>query len=186
MKVFAIAILVATSPLFAQKVSVEYAHQVDFSKFSTYRWGKNKGQLPDAAEDDHIKRSLDRELQSKRLRRVDSGKADLVLAYQATMKDEQEQVDTYVDDVDIGLGGGWGWGPGWGLGWGDMDPGYSASTLVNVQRGDLLVDIVDSANKRVLFRGYSTGAFHTDPVKEDKLMTKTIDKMFKNYPPKEK
>lgn len=171
---------------FAQKVSVEYAHQVDFSKFNTYRWGKNKGQLADSAEDDHIKRALDRALQGKGLHRVDSRMADVVLTYQATVKSEQEEVDTYADDDDLGLSLGWGWGPGWGYGWGDMDPGYSTTSVVNVHKGDLLVDIVDPANKRMLFRGYSTGAFHTDPVKEDKLLSKAINKMFKDFPPKRK
>jgi len=178
--------LALTAPLLAQKVSVEYAHQVDFSKFHTYRWGKNKGALPDPAEDDHIQRKLDRVLQRKGLQRVDSRMSDVVLTYQATVKTEQQQVDTYAEDDDVGLGLGWGWGLGWGMGWGDMDPGYSANTVVSVRKGDLLVDIVDPANKRMLLRGYAAGAFHSDPVKEDKLMSKAIDKMFKNFPPKEK
>ena len=170
---------------FAQKVSVEYAHQVDFSKLSTYRWAKNKGQLPDASEDQHIKHTLDRVLQAKGLRLVDSRMADMVLTYQATMKTEQ-QVDGYADDDDLGLGLGWGWGPGWGIGWSDMDPGYTNSTIVTVRTGDLLVDISDPMNKRMLFRAYSTGAFHSDPVKEDKLLSKTIAKMFRKFPPKSK
>lgn len=180
-----LAALALGAPLFAQKVSVEYAHQVDFSKIKTYRWGKNKGQLPDKAEDEHIKSSLDRVLQAKGLQRVDSGKADVVATYQATV-DTQQQVDSYADDDDIGLGLGWGWGLGWGYGWGDTEPGYDEQTIVNIQRGDLLVDLADPASRHMLFRGFSRGAFHSDPVKEDKLMSKSIEKMFKNFPPKEK
>ena len=180
-----VAVLVAlASPLLAQKVSVEYAHQVDVSKFATYRWGKNRGQLADTAEDEHIKSALDRVLQAKGLRRVDSQMADLILTYQATVKDQQ-QVDTYVDDDDLGLGG-WGWGFGWGPGWGDFGTDYTAQSLVNVRKGDLLVDIFDPRTNRMLFRGYSTGAFHSNPIKEDKLMSKAIDKMFKGFPPKAK
>jgi len=78
----------------AQKVHVDYAHQENFSKVATYKWGKNKGELPDTLEDDRIKNKIDRALQSKRLRRVDSGHADLVVTYQATMMMQQE-VDTY-------------------------------------------------------------------------------------------
>lgn len=178
--------LLLGAPAFAQKVSVEYAHRVDFSKVHTYRWGKNKGQLTDPAEDAHIKRALDRALQAKGLQRVDTRNSDVVLTYQATMKSEQ-QVDSYADDDDLGLGPGWGWGPGWGLGWGDLDEDEdAANTVVTVHKGDLLVDMADPANKRMLFRGYSTGAFHSDPVKEDQLMSRTIDKMFKNFPPKKK
>jgi hypothetical protein len=39
--------MMLSTPAFALKVSVEYAHQVDFSKYTTYRWGKNKAELPD-------------------------------------------------------------------------------------------------------------------------------------------
>ena len=74
------ALAMALSPCaFAQKVSVEHGHQVLFASFKTYRWGKNKGQLPDPAEDAHIKHKLDRLLQEKGLRRVDTRKADLVV-----------------------------------------------------------------------------------------------------------
>jgi hypothetical protein len=57
--------ITVSSPAFAQKVSVEYAHQVPFSNFKTYRWGKNKGELPDAAQDTHIKHKLGRVLHLK-------------------------------------------------------------------------------------------------------------------------
>jgi hypothetical protein len=171
-------------PAFAQKVDVDYGHQEDFSKVMTYKWGKNKGQLADPLEDDHIKNKIDRMLQSKGLRRVDSGSADLIVTYQATLMTQQE-VDTYQDDPEIGLGYGWGWGMGWGWGWGD-DAGYSSSEVVDIRKGDLLVDMANPATKKIVFRGYSTGAFHSDPVKEDKMLSKALDKMFKNFPPKDR
>jgi hypothetical protein len=178
------ALAMALSPsAFAQKVSVEYGHQVSFASFKTYRWGKNKGQLPDPAEDAHIKHKLDRLLQAKGLRRVDTRQADFVVSYQATMNKKEQEVDDYVDDGDMGLGVGWGWGGGWGWGWGDMDPGYTATTLKTIHEGDLLVDMVDPATKRIIFRGYAEGAFHSNPVKEDQLMSKALEKMFKNFPP---
>ena len=169
------------SPAFAQKVDVDYAHQEDFSTVASYKWGKNKAQLPDALEDAHIKNKIDRILQSKGLRKVDSGPADLVVTYQATMMMQQE-VDTYQDNPDMASGLGWDWGLGWGWGWGD-DPDYSSSQVVSIRKGDLLVDMTDTRIEKIIFRGYSTEAFHTDPVKEDKLLSKALDKMLKNFPP---
>jgi len=86
MKISAIVVIALTlgAPVFAQKVSVEYSHQTDFSKLNTYRWGRNKGQLPDFFQDQHIKNPLDRVLQEKGMRRVDSGAAALVVTYQST------------------------------------------------------------------------------------------------------
>lgn len=177
-------VMTFASPVLAQKVDVLYAHQEDFSRISTYKWGQNKGQLPDPLEDDNIKNKIDRILQSKGLRKVDSGPVDLVVAYQATMM-TQQWVDTYQNNPDIASGLGWDWGLGWGWGWGD-DPGYSSSQAVTIRRGDLLVDMTDTKTKKMIFRGYSTEAFHTDPVKEDKLLSKALEKMLKNFPPKGK
>jgi len=188
MKVYLLAsalVIAVGTQAWAQKVSVEYAHQVPFSAFHTYRWGKNKGQLPDAAEDAHVKHKLDRLLQAKSLHAVDTQQADMVVTYQATVDRKEEEVDNYLDD-DVGLGMGWGWGGGWGWGWGDMSPDYTATTLATIHVGDLLVDIVDPATKRIVFRAYATGAFHSNPVKEDQLMSKALDKMFKNFPPRQK
>jgi hypothetical protein len=142
---------------------------------------KNKAQLPDALQDAHIKDKIDRILQSKGLRKVDSGPADLVVTYQATMMVQQE-VDTYQDNPDMASGLGWDWGLGWGWGWGD-DPDYSSSQVVSIRKGDLLVDMTDTRIEKIIFRGYSTEAFHIDSIKEDKLLSKALDKMFKNFPP---
>lgn len=171
----------------AQKVSVEYAHAVDFSQLKTYAWGKNKGELPQNFEDTHIKHAIDRVLQSKGLSEVTTGKPDLVVTYQATMGQKEQEIDNYNDaGFGWGWGSGWGWGPGFGYGWGDMGPGYDTTTIRHIQVGDLLVDLVEPSPKVVVFRGYAAGAFHNNPIKEDKLMSKAIDKMFQHFPPKYK
>jgi hypothetical protein len=143
MKFSTIVLTAATafaSPALGQKVDVHYAHQEDFSKIATYKWGQSKGQLPDRLEDEHIKSKIDRTLQSKGLRKVDSGPADLAVVYQATMI-EQQEVDTYQDNPDIASGLGWDWGLGWRWGWGD-DPDDLSSDVVSIRRGDL------SSNRR--------------------------------------
>jgi len=179
--VFALAIA-AGSPAFAQMVSVHYAHLVDCSKFRTYKWGTNKGQSPDKEEDDYIKTKLDRVLEENGLRRLDSGSADLVVTYQATVREEVQKIDLYGDDSDMNLGRNWGWGMGWGWGWGDLGPSFSTSTVETIRKGDLLVDIADPATKSIIFRGYAKDAFHSNPIKEDRLFSKAIGKMFRSNP----
>jgi hypothetical protein len=139
--------MMLSTPAFAQKVSVEYAHQVDFSKYKTYRWGKNKAELPDASDDAHIKQKLDAMLHAKDLNKVDTPQSDLIVTYQATVKKQEREIDTYADDDDIGFGTGW--GMGWG--WGDIDPVYPVTELTRIQEGDLLVDILDPATKSIVF-----------------------------------
>lgn len=179
--------MVALAPAaFAQKVSVEYSHHIDFSKFKTYRWGKNKGELTHKFEDAHVRHKIDRILEAKGLSKVDSNKADLIVTYQATDTKQEEQVDNYAGDPGLGYGPGMGmgWGSGWGWGWGDGGD-YGATAMATIRRGDLLVDMLDPATKSIVFRGYARGAFHSNPIKDDKLMSKALGKMFKNFPPKE-
>ena len=183
--VCAIMTTAVTSAL-AQKVNVEYDHQATFTSYHTYRWGKNKGELPDAGEDSQVKSAINQQLQAKGLRLVNSKPADLVVTYQATVDSQGQQVNTYLDDDDLGLGPGWGWGGGWGWGWGDFGPSYATSTITNIKNGDLLIDMVDPAKKKIVFRAYSSGTFQTNPIKEDQQMGKAVDKIFKQFPPKEK
>lgn len=176
----------AAASALAQKVNVEYDHQASFASYHTYRWGKNKGELPDAGGDSQIKSAVDQQLKAKGLRLLNSKPADLVVTYQASVDSQGKQVNTYVDDDDLGLGPGWGWGGGWGWGWGDFGPSYSTSTISNLKSGDLLIDIVDPAKKKIVFRAYSSGTFQSNPIKEDQQMDKAIDKIFKQFPPKTK
>lgn len=170
------------SPVLAQKVDVHYAHEENFSTIATYKWGKSNGQLPDPLENEHIKNDIDRVLRSKGLRKVDSGAADLVLTYQATMRTQQE-IDTYLKNPDMASGLGWDWGYGWRWGWGDYPEG-STLDIETIRRGDLLVDMTDTRIKKIIFRGYATEAFRTDPIKEDRVLSKALEKMLKNFPPK--
>jgi Domain of unknown function (DUF4136) len=176
----------------AQKVNVEYDHQATFTSYHTYRWGKNKDQLPDVGDDAQIKSAIDKQLQAKGLRLVNSSPADLVVTYQATVDSQGKQVDTYLDNDNLGLGPGWGgpgwggWGPGWGWGWGDFGPSYATSTISTIQNGDLLIDLVDPAKKKIVFRAYASGTFQSNPIKEDQQMDKAVDKIFKQFPPKKK
>ena len=95
-----------------------------------------------------------------------------------TVDSQGKQVDTYLDDDSLGLGPGWDWG--------DFGPTYATSTISTIQNGDLLIDIVDPTKKKIVFRAYASGAFQSNPIKEDKTMGNAVDKIFKQFPPKEK
>lgn len=43
------------------------------------------------------------------------------------------------------------------------------------------MDMANPTTKKVVFRGYAREAYHSDPVKEDKLLSKALDKMFKGF-----
>ena len=92
----------------AQDVRYNYAQDVDFSKFKTYKWVDIKGS--DHANDltqKQIMASIDAELAKKGLTKTDSDSADLYIGMQTAIGTEK-QFTSYNT--------GWGYGPGWGGG----------------------------------------------------------------------
>ena len=49
--------------------------------------------------------------------------------------------------------------------------------------GTLVVDLVDAAENRVVWRGIATGSVSTDPSKNRKIIQEAMRKMFDNFPP---
>lgn len=47
------------------------------------------------------------------------------------------------------------------------------------------MDMANPKTKKIVFRGYSREGCRSYAAKEDKLLSKILDKMFKNFPPKD-
>ena len=82
--------------------------------------------------------------------------------------------------------GGWGqpWSAqGWGAGW---KPQYGEATFnaLNVPENNLVVDMFDSGNHRLLFRGVLEDDLSGTEKKTTKLLNKNFKRMFKKFPPK--
>src|SRR6266513_1157926 len=111
---FVTAALLLPSVTFAQKVHTDYAHGTDFSKYKTYKWVKVSDN-PDLNQlmDQRIRGAFEAELAKKGLTQSEDN-PDLLIGYQAAVKNET-QLHTYSTDMG---GAGWGYGPRWGSGWG--------------------------------------------------------------------
>ncbi len=167
----------------AQDVRYNFDKNTDFSRFKTYKWVtvKDAKSLNDLV-DKQIKDAIDAELVTKGLSKVDTDNADLYIAYQAGIGQEK-QFSSYSS--------GWGYGSGWGGGW--YGPGGMASTTTYGQTdtiyvGQLGVDMYDSANKDLVWRGLATKTIDekAKPDKQQKNLAKALKKLFKNYPPVKK
>ena len=167
----------------AQDVRYNFDKNTDFSRFKTYKWvavkdSSNINQLVDK----QIKDAIDVQLAAKGLTRTDDDKADLFVAYQAAVGQEK-QFSSYSS--------GWGYGTGWGGGW--YGPGGMNSTTTTGQTdtiyvGQLGVDMYDSANHDLVWRGVASKTIDekAKPEKQQKNLTKALTKLFKNYPPVKK
>ena len=63
----------------------------------------------------------------------------------------------------------------------------TATTVVEPQAiGDLTVDIFDGKNKQLIWRGAAEKTLSSKPEKNEKKLEKSVEDMFKKFPPLEK
>jgi Domain of unknown function (DUF4136) len=181
----AIALLVGgVTASMAQDVRYDYDKDKDFSKFKSYKWVTIKGaDQPDELTGKRVMMSVDAELATKGLTKTDSDTADLYLAYQTAIGTEK-QFTSYNT--------GWGYGPGWGAGWYGAGGAMSSSTTYGststVYVGQLDLSMYDPASKQLVWRGVATKTLDpkAKPEKKEKNIGKAVQKLLKNFPPKQK
>jgi hypothetical protein len=152
-------------------VKTDYNHHADFAQYHTYSWLKVDAGNPLWV--DRIKRAVDSQLAAKGWMMTPAGGDVSVAAYGATKT--QPTIQTFYD----GLGGGWGW-RGFG------GEGLATTTVQNNEIGSLTVDLFDSRNKQLLWRGTATETLSDKPEKNEKKLDENVAKMFKDFPPKSK
>jgi hypothetical protein len=176
------ALLLATVAAVAQDVRYNFDKNTDFSRFKTYKWVvlKDASKLDNLA-DQQVKDAVDAQLAAKGITKVDSDSADLYIGYQAAVGQEKEYTSYNT---------GWGYGGGWGSGWygGGMGGGTTYGSTSTIYTGQVAVDMYDSANKDLVWRGVASKTLDAKakPEKRQKNLTKAMAKLFKNYPPVKK
>ena len=172
----AVVVLSVASVVHAQKMVVDVDKTVDFNAFKTYAW--DVGQVaPRASTGKMIITAIENELNSRGLVRNDEA-PDMKIAVMAAAGMDLQGV-----------------GPSWNneryKSWGGGAYGNPAA-LMNVARGTLLVDLIDTRNKHSVWRGVARDVFVApssgNPAKDEaemtKVVNKTVGKMFKKYPVK--
>jgi len=151
-------------------VSTDYDHHADFSRYHTYSWigVRANGSI----WQNRIQQAVDSVLSAKGWQRVESG-GDASVAANGHVT-QQDTLETFYDGFP-----GWGW-----RGWGGM--GMATTETIPERVGNLDVDIFDSGTKQLVFRGRASDALSSKPEKNDKKMEESVDKMFKDFPPKGK
>jgi len=166
----------------AQDVRYDFDKEKDFSKFKSYKWVTIKGaDQPDELTGKRIMAAVDAELATKGLTKTDSDTADLYLAYQTAIGTEK-QFTSYNT--------GWGYGPGWGAGWygGGMSSTTTYGSTSTVYVGQLDLSMYYPATKQLVWRGVASKTLDpkAKPEKKEKNIGKAVQKLLKNFPPKQK
>jgi len=168
-----LAILLWAWSLHAQKVTVEYNKQEDFSHYKTYTWIKNETYArPVLAA--IIIGSVDKELQDRGFKEVASGGDLIVSIYGATDSDLRVTVTPDIYYFPPLYATTW---------WTTAMYRPGTSTAIYVQTGTLVVDLADPHSKTLKWRGIAQGTL--DPSQKQKsaeTVEKAIAKMFRQYP----
>ena len=177
-----VGLMACTSGTLAQDVRYNFDRETDFSRFKTYKWVELKNaQNPGDLLDKQIKSVFDTQLAAKGLTKVDADPADLYIGYQVSVGQEKEFTSYNTD---------WGYGAGWYRGgwYGSPGGGMSTGTTSTIYIGQIALDMYDSANKDLVWRGLGSKTIDpkAKPEKQQKNLTKTATKMLKNYPPVKK
>ena len=158
----------AKSP--AQQVKTDYDRGASFGQYKTYSWEQVK--TKDALDVDRIKAAVNAALAAKGWTQVDSGGDVSIMAMEITHN--QQTLNTFYD----GFGGGWGWRRFGAGGFGE-----ATTTTETYKVGTVVVDLFDTKNKQLIWRGSSSDTLSSNSDKNIKNLDKGVDKMFKKFPP---
>jgi hypothetical protein len=161
--VAAVIVALAFAPALA-KLEVKFDDRVDFKSFRTFAFAKGTpAAYPQVQQ--AIEASVAGALESKGLRRVDPGEADL-------------HVKTYAfGQTEVAAGLRWDWIPGWNF-------GYLAFDVNDINSGTLIVDLHDTERDEPVWRAIATRDFKRELAKVQAKIDGMVKKMFRDYPPR--
>jgi len=172
----ALAVL-ATSPVYAQKPQIQWDKEYDFSKVKTFKWQSPSS--PSLAESNpimhkFIESAIETELQKAGLTET-TGDPDVYVTYHGSVDTEVQLRST-----SFGYGvGSYGMG-GWGMSGYSLGTQHTTTREVQTKKGTLVVDIVDSKEKQLVWRGTASGILISDSQeKTQKAVGNAIEDMAK-------
>jgi hypothetical protein len=175
--VMTIAIAALPAVAAAQKTTYDFDKTAPFPQYRSYSL-KEGTPTKNPLIDNRLVAAIESQLAAKGLVKNESA-PDVFVVYHVAF-DEQKDISSYSSGPMYG-GYGWGWGGGWG----------STTTDVRVREiliGTLAIDVIDAQKKEMVWRGLGTKEIDTNakPEKRDENITKAVEKIFRNYPPKVK
>jgi Domain of unknown function (DUF4136) len=160
-------LLVTAGTLNAQDVSYNFMPGTNFSKYHTYKWVSIGRAHPDQIMDAEIKQSIDAQLASRGMTKTDSDQADLYIGYQIAVNQETQWDVSGSRAFGMGMGS------------------WTSSTI---SVGTLVLNMYDPGAKQLVWSGSATKTIDTgsNHEKHMKNLDKTMAKLLRNYPPKQK
>ncbi len=180
-KMFGLVILLglAAMPAYAQSVTIDYAHDYDFSSVKTFQYMDTDESDPsNSLMADRVVDKIKKELTEGGLKEVSSN-PDLYVTSHFTSKE-----NVVYNTTSFGYGG---YGPGWG-GWGYGGYGYGAggmgtatTTASTYEEGTLIIDAYEPTEKKMVWRGAGTVTVKKKPEKQLQQVDNILAKLGKKW-----
>jgi len=149
----------------AEQVKTDYDRNTNFGQYKTYSW--ERVQTQDPLMVDRIKSAVNGSLAAKGLTEVQSGGDISIVAMEVTHN--QQTLDTFYNN----FGGGRRFG----------GVGDATTTTETYKVGTLVVDLVDTTTKKLVWRGSASDTLSDKSEKNIDNLDKGVVKMFKKFPP---
>lgn len=163
------------------EISQDYSTTANLSSLKTFEWylakQKKTGDLrvDNPLLDSRIRKAVDRSLTQKGYKRISQGTPDFYVGYNYAIltRIRSERVRS---GIGFGFGGSGSFGT-IGIGTG--------SEVREYDEGMLVIDITDTKNRKLLWRGTGTRRVsrHSDPKETTKKVNQTVEKILAQFPP---
>jgi Domain of unknown function (DUF4136) len=158
--------IAACAVVLGQDVTTNSMPGTNFAQFHTYKWVTVQGaQYPNQIVDQEIKQAVDSQLAAKGLTKTDADNADLYVAYQVGLQQQQQW-------------NAWGMGRGFGGGMGQ-------ATSSTIENGTLVLDMYDPKTKQLVWQGRASKTLNpsSNQQKNENNLNKAMAKLLKKFPP---
>lgn len=149
-------------------VNQDYDPSADFGSYRTFDWFPGGRELTGNVEvdspflDERIRAAVGRELITKGYQKVANQTPDFYVNYHVSV---QQKLTSSGMSVGYGVGS-------YGS-WGGVGVGMNSSPVRQYDEGTLVIDFVDSASRKLVWRGTGSKALSRNPTPQD--TTETID-----------
>ena len=155
--------LVCLLPLAAQQVSVNYNHSVSFGQFHTYAWGSNNAnQIQNSILAQVAVQDIENAMSQKGFQKVtESQNPDLIL----TVSGGEKQQTSWNAWGMRGIGGGMG----------------GISPQQNIE-ATMIISLYNVKGQELIWRGIAQDTLNNNGNKNQQMVQKAVQKMFKQWP----
>lgn len=159
----AMLVCITSAIALGQQVSVNYNHNASFAQYHTYAWGSNNAnQIQNSILAQVAQQDIDNAMSQKGLQKVaESQNPDLILTANGGMR----QQTSYSAWGMRGIGGGMG----------------GITPEQNVE-GTMIVDLYDAKTQSLIWRGIAQNTLSNNGNKNQQMVEKAVQKMFKQWP----